>query len=446
VNPFRRRRVEAAMPRLLHRLAAAFLAGALLWMALPSAAAAAGAGESPVRILIESPQPGEPLRNRVHQAPIRGSAVADGERPAEFDVMIVLDVSGSTKVVSGVDVDGDGQVGFNPQLELVEPGRYPPDMQSTDPEDTILAAEVTAARALVSNLDGERVRVGVISFSGEMNPLTGERMRWDQQDAWLEVALTSDFGRVRAAVEAILARGPHGGTNFAAGLRLAVRELAGLSGARSQPRPAAKKVVLFLTDGLPTFPIGTGSVPDPGDTEAALSAARLAHKAGITINTYALGPNALTNPIAATEMARISLGNFLPVRNPGDIISFLQGVTFANIEDVVFTNLTTREVSTDVDLSPDGSFDGFVPVKVGHNRVRVTALASDGSSGSVEIDLVFEKSGLTERELALELDRIRERNKQLMLLVERERVQRFREQQRKVLEFEAVEEEEEPAD
>ena len=78
-------------------------------------------------------------------------------------------------------------------------------------------------------------------------------------------------------------------------------------------------------------------------------------------------------------------------------------------------------------------------MKEGRNRVRVTALASDGSSGSVELDLFFEKSGLTERELALELDRIRQRNKQLMLLVERERIQRFREQQRKVIEFEASE-------
>jgi hypothetical protein len=194
--------------------------------------------------------------------------------------------------------------------------------------------------------------------------------------------------------------------------------------------------VLFLTDGIPTFPIGPGGVADEGDVEAALNAARLAHKAGIVVNTYALGPNALTNPIAATEVARVTLGTFIPVQNPGDIISFLQGVTFANIEDVVFTNLTTREVSTDVQLAPDGSFSGFVPVQEGRNKVRITALASDGSSGSVDIDLDFAKSGLTERELALELERIRERNKQLLLLVERERIQRFREQQRKVLEIE----------
>jgi hypothetical protein len=412
---------------------------ALLLAALGAAGSAAGAGDvapEGVRILIASPKPGEALQNRVHQAPIRGNAVADGERPVDFDVMLVIDVSGSTRNASGADVDGDGEVGFNPNFELVTPGTYPPDMVSTDPGDTILAAEVAAAKALLATLAPGRIRVGIISFSGEMNSLTGQRERYDQQDAWLEVPLSADLDQARTALDNILLRGPHGGTNFAAGLRLAVTELAGLSGARSQPRPGAKQVILFLTDGLPTFPIGSGSVADAGDTEAALNAARLAHKAGITVNTYALGPSALTNPIAATEVARITLGTFLPVQKPGDIISFLQGVSFANIEDVVFTNLTTREVSTDVRLSPDGSFSGFVPVKEGHNQVRVTALASDGSNGSVDFDLVFEKSGLSDKELALELDRIREHNKDLQLLVEQERIRRFREQQRKVVEIE----------
>jgi len=400
-----------------------------------TAVSAADDGAS-VRIAIESPLPGEPVRNKVHQAPIRGSAMADGERPADFDVVLIIDVSGSTKIASGVDVDGDGEIGFDPYLELVPPGTYPPDLRNTDPDDSILAAEISAARALLATLDPVRVRVGVISFSGEMNPLTGNRVRFDQQDAWVEVPLTNDYAKVQRALVGILARGPRGGTNFAAGLRLAVTELANLSGSLSAPRDGAKKVVLFLTDGLPTFPIGSGSVSDPGDTEAALNAARLAHKAGITVNSYALGPNALTNPIAATEIARISLGTFMPVQNPGDIIAFLQGVTFANVEDVIFTNLTTREVSYDVDLSPDGSFSGFVPVTEGTNRVRVTALSTNGASGSVEFDLTFETAGLTSRELSLELDRIRERNKQLMLLIERDRIQRFREQQRKVLEFE----------
>ena len=140
------------------------------------------------------------------------------------------------------------------------------------------------------------------------------------------------------------------------------------------------------------------------------------------------------------EVARITLGSFLPVQNPGNIVSFLQGVSFANVDDVVLTNLTTKEVSYDVDLSPDGSFSGFVPVREGRNRVRITALTSSGASGSVDLDLDFETSGLTERELAIELERVRERNKQLMLLIERDRIQAFRERQRKSLEIEVDEE------
>ena len=203
-----------------------------------------------------------------------------------------------------------------------------------------------AADALVASLTPNgRTRVGVISFSGEMNPRTGHRVRYDQQDAWLEVPLTADFGAVRARLPEILRRGPDGGTNFAAGVRLAITELAGLSGARSSARAGARKLVLFLSDGLPTFPVGLGSVSDPGDVEAALAAANVAHRAGIAINTYALGPSALTNPFAATEISRITLGTFLPVQNPGDIVSFLQGTSFANVEDVVLTNLTTKEVS-----------------------------------------------------------------------------------------------------
>ncbi|HKA15621.1 MAG TPA: hypothetical protein VKH41_11435, partial [Myxococcota bacterium] len=203
------------------------------------------------------------------------------------------------------------------------------------------------------------------------------------------------------------------------------------------PRPGARKLALMLTDGLPTFPVGLGSVSDPGDVDAALAAASVAHRAGIAINTYALGPSALDNPFAATEISRITAGTFMPVQNPGDIVSFLQGTSFANVDDVVLTNLTTKEVSTDVKLLPDGSFSGFVPVREGKNQVRVTALANDGTSASVDLELDFAASGKSERELALELERIRERNKELMLLVDRDHIKRFREHQRKELAIEA---------
>ncbi|HVP28313.1 MAG TPA: vWA domain-containing protein [Myxococcota bacterium] len=398
---------------------------------------AASASAGTVSLRIDSPTPGETVRNRVHLAPIQGSASASGERPAGYDVMVVIDVSRSTEGPSGVDVDGDGVFGVNPTLELLPEGSYPEGTVNTDPGDSILEAEIKAARSLIQSLDPKRVRVGVIQFSGDVDPATNKRARPDQQDALLESPLSSDFGAAYGALEKIRAEGPHGATDFAAAIALATRELKGLTGAASTPREDARKVVLFLTDGTPSFPIGRSDVEDPGDRDLALTQARIARSAEIKINVYAIGPGALAQPVAATEMAKLTQGTYTAVQNPGDIIAVLQGVSFSNVDDVVVSNLTTGEFSSDVELAPDGSFKGFVPVKEGANRLRVTALASDGTHGSVELDLNFQVAGLSDREMARELERIRERNRQLELLVERKRIEEFRaaEKQRKELEI-----------
>jgi hypothetical protein len=417
---------------LRQRLRAAL--GAALAGSLVLAASAFGQ-QGAVRVVVDSPAPGEVLRSQIHQARIDGSAFAAGERPEAFDVMIAIDVSYSTRAASGVDVDGDGVVGVNPRFELFPPGAFAPDVLSTDPEDSILHAEIAAARALLDSLDPRRVRVGVLTFAGDVDPTTGMRRRMDQEDAWLEVPLTDDYELVRRAFHAILARGASGATNFAAGIRLGIRELAGLTGAHSTPRPDAKKLILFLTDGIPTLPVGKGNVSDPGDKEAAIRAAQVARRAGIVINAYALGPEALTYPEVTTEMARVTLGTYTPVQNPGDIIMVLRDVNFSNVEDVVFTNLTTGDFSTDVQLSPDGSFRGFVPVREGVNRVRVSALASDGSRGAVEFDVAFEHASFGDRESVAELERIRRQNKELELRRLEMEIESFRAEQRKELEL-----------
>jgi hypothetical protein len=258
----------------------------------------------------------------------------------------------------------------------------------------------------------------------------------------LKVPLTHDYDRVLVALDQIQARGGHGATNFEAGIRLGLRELAGLPGAKSQRFSERKAVLLFLTDGSPSFPMGRADVVDAGDIEAAVRAARLARSAGVPIHSYAIGMGALTEPVAATEIARVSLGEYVPVRNPADIVPLLQGVSFSSIEDVVFTNLTTGDFSTDVHLTPDGHFSGFVPVKEGKNQVRVTALASSGKRLNTTVAFNFQLAELSDKELLLELDRIRRRNKALQLLLERKRIEDFRkgEEQRKELELKAVEE------
>ncbi|MBW2242889.1 MAG: VWA domain-containing protein [Deltaproteobacteria bacterium] len=405
----------------------------VVWFLLFGAAAAPGLAENVVRVVIESPAPGVTVEGHVHQAQLSGRAAAAGERPEHFDVIVAIDVSYSTTTASGLDVDRDGIVGVNPHNELLPPGAYDKSVRSTDPGDTILAAQVQAANALLESLDPDRVRVGVISFSGEVDPITARRKRLDQEDARLEVPLTADFQAVGRALGAVLARGARGATNYAAGIRIAIRELAGLSGAKSQPREGVRRVILFLSDGSPTLPVGRGDVVDDGDKEAAIRAAELAHRAGISINAYALGPAALRYPKVMTEISRVSLGTYTPVQRPGQIVTLLQGITFANVEDIVFTNLTTGDFSSDVRLSPDGGFTGFVPVAEGMNRVRVTALATDGSRGSVEFDLMFARATLPDRDAMAELDRIRKQNKQLEIRRMDMEIEAFRDEQRKQL-------------
>lgn len=380
-----------------------------------------------VRVIVDQPQAGGVVRGRFDMTELSGMAHA-GKRATRFDVIVVIDVSGSTAYPSQIDVNGNGEVGV--QQASAIPGM--PDTKNTDPGDSVLAAQVTAARSLLGGLESDRIRVGVVSFSGEMDPTTGRRASPDQIDAIVEQPLSSDYASVRRALEAVLLRGPHGGTNMEAGIKAALRELAGLSGARSVPQKGARKVILLLTDGKPSLPFGKGSVEDQEDIDATIDAGLLARAAGITVNVYGLGPQAIDYPIAATEVARVTGGLYTPVRRPGDIVALLTGISFANVEDVVAVNLTMAEMAgpDDILTSPDGSFRGFVPVRPGRNRIRVSALATDGSRGSTEIEFIFKHQELTDAEMNSELVRIRKRNRELLLLMERKRRDAFRRSER----------------
>ena len=232
---------------------------------LQGSAAASADEPAEVRLVVTSPVAGEVVRNRVTMAPVRGRAESGEGDKSDFDVLVVIDVSHSTRYPSGIDVDEDGLLGINPQQELVVPGTYPEDMVCSDPGDTILAAEIQATRALLRVLDAERTQVGVIAFSGQADPETGERLSIDQQDAVVRVPLTRDFPSIERTLGEILEEGPAGATNFAAAIQLSVIELAGLSRAKSLPRPDSRKVVAFLTDGVPTFPFGKASSADAED-------------------------------------------------------------------------------------------------------------------------------------------------------------------------------------
>jgi hypothetical protein len=370
---------------------------------------------------------------------VAGRALSLREERHRFDIIIAIDTSISTSQPTGVDVDGDGFLG------MPHPGaiRGPADLRSTDPGDSILAAEVAAAGKLLDGLDPRSTRVGLVTFAGEpvgvgFGVTGGTRVR---RAARTEEPLTSDYKRLHRALAAVRERGARGMTHMAAGIDQAGVELLGLAGSLSRPDPDSEKVVLFFTDGEPTLPF-LGSESE--NVREVLQSAQRARRAGVRIHSFAIGPEALAGPISTVEMASITDGLFTPVRDPGHLVRFIEGVSFANIAEVKVRNITSGEEAFQTRVHADGSWDALVPLGAGENHLEVRVRASDGAEATrrvtvhhapgaaspfVPAELVPKHNELLEARLGalrrdrLEADRRRaeEMRRELVLEIERER-------------------------
>jgi hypothetical protein len=316
----------------------------------------------------------------------------------------VVDASGSTAQYSGSDLgdagalpDGAGSSGFpTPQISIGGMSFGRPPMRSL--RNSILAAEVAAARRLLLQLNPETTRVGVLAFS---------------EGARLLQPLTADFERVRGVLDDILRQGPNGGTNMVEGIRLGITELMGLGA--SERRTDAIKVQIMLTDGFPTLPIGRSRQAAPEDTDLAINAARLAGKAGIKVHVFTLGEEALAYPRAAAGIARESGGSYIPVTRPADVLAVVENVSVVGVDYIQVINRTSGQKATQQRLSADGFFSSAVPVIEGTNQIEVFARASDGSNASDSITVHYQPG--TQKSLDLEI--FLEKEKKLELEIQR---------------------------
>ncbi len=315
---------------------------------------------------------------------VSGRAVALHGELRQFDVVLVLDTSRSTIDPTGADINGNGIVG-KPYL-----GRIGSifDVGSTDPGDSILAAEVAAARQLLRGLDPRSTRVGVVAFAGDPPDVQGGLFaRGARPPAITLEPLTNDYTRVEHALQSILDRDPEGSTHMAAGVDQATIELMGLRGAASRANPKAEKIVLFFTDGQPTLPYGPGFEAD--NVRAVLRAANRADRANIRIHSFAIGPDALEGPVATVEMAQRTDGFFTPVRHPGDLVNVVEEVSFANLDNVQVTSKTTGEPADLFRTTADGSWAGFVRMEPGENELEIRATSSDGREEVRSVNLTM---------------------------------------------------------
>ncbi len=111
---------------------------------------------------LDSPLQREVVREPVGLVEVRGWA-GTGQR-GQHDVVLVIDRTASTFEPSGVDVDGDGVVGRTVRIGNVGNMRRALEVVS-DPDDTIAAAELVAARRLIERLDPTSTRMGLVTFA-----------------------------------------------------------------------------------------------------------------------------------------------------------------------------------------------------------------------------------------------------------------------------------------
>jgi len=246
-----------------------------LYLVLLVVAGFDGVGLAEPKLQILSPKDGSRITQDQKSIFVNGKVARDAGRSANVDIFLVIDISGSTAMYGGTDLGDADQPpessGFGmPQISIggMSLGRPP----LRNPRNSILAAEIAAARRLLLQLNSETTRVGVLTFS------EGEK---------LTQPLTHDFEQVRRVLADILRAGPYGGTNMVEGIRMGITELMGLGS--SEKRTDAIKVQFLLTDGFPSLPIGGGKRMTPEDISLTINAARLSGKAGIKVHVFALG-------------------------------------------------------------------------------------------------------------------------------------------------------------
>jgi len=287
------------------------------------------------RLDLETPAPAGATA-RIPLTEIRGRA---GLWESAFhDVVLVLDESGSTFEASGSDVDADGRLG-----RTIGTGR------STDPGDSIFAAELAAAARLTEQFDGAFVRVGLVGF-------------WHDRKVHTPVGAPEVLlGLLREG--AISQPRDGGATSLALGLAGGFEELI----TARDPKLRRQRTIVLLSDGIPTVPS-----PKVGERQALEAADRLAEY-GIRVHAFALGKEALEGTDAFREIAARTGGKFVPVAQPADVVSFLREVSLTGLDGVTVRNLTTQRAGRAVRTFPDGTFDAFVELAPGENRIEVSA-------------------------------------------------------------------------
>ena len=282
-----------------------------------------------------------------------------------FDVVFVLDTSGSTADSSGLG-EHSSWISHLPGVKVSR-------------SDSILGAEVAAVESMLGSFDPRTTRVGLVSFAGSENPY--------EQHAWTDAPLTSNYPAIRSALVDRLQVDPDGGTDLAAGLLRGAIELLGTRSADSQPRAHAVRHLVVLTDGLPTL-------PESDPVRAATRAARKLAKHGIRVHIFAIGSAANDEGLDIAPVAEITHGDYHAVGDLTKLAPLLKQIEFRSLRELRVQNKTTGAPAVELTRDEAGAWSALVPFVEGANEIEVVAIAADGRQQRVERKLVFGKAAL----------------------------------------------------
>jgi hypothetical protein len=162
---------------------------------------------------------------------------------------------------------------------------------------------------------------------------------------------------------------------------------------------------------------------------------------GIHLYAFAIGPEAEAGLQVMERMAVWSGGRLETVSRPALVVSRLRQLDLVGMVEVSVVNETTGAEARALRTFPDGSFDGFVELVGGRNRLRFAARDIGDSVHQVERWVTYEQpngppevsAGPAGSEGSAEDDRVQELRRRTAELEAWADLERSREQQRKEL-------------
>jgi len=155
--------------------------------------------------------------------------------------------------------------------------------------------------------------------------------------------------------------GATGATNYKAALELAKETFA-----NSKILKSDIQSVVFISDGIPTAPHGSGMTQEPEDRIAAIDAAKSLKAENIQVNTFPVNINSKLTTMPT--ISAITGGNYY-YHDAHDVINEIQNDSLIGLVGLEIENETTGEKMTQVKVYPDGRFEEKVCLSSSEDNV-----------------------------------------------------------------------------